>query len=64
MQIKGGAADDLKHVRSGRLLLQGFAQFVEQPRVLDGDDSLDREVLDQRDLLVGEGQHLPPIDDD
>ena len=31
-----------------------LAQFVEQPRVLDGDDRLGGEVLDQFDLLVGE----------
>ena len=30
-------------------------QFVEQPRVLDGDDSLGGKILYQRDLLVGEG---------
>jgi len=27
-------------------------QFVEQPRVLDGDDGSGGEVLDQRDLLL------------
>jgi hypothetical protein len=31
-----------------------LADFVEQPRVLDRDDRLRREVLQQRDLLVGE----------
>ena len=30
-----------------------FAQLVEQPSVLDGDDGLGSEVRDQRDLLVG-----------
>src|SRR6516162_8022626 len=29
-----------------RLLLQRFAQFIEQPRVLDGDNGLGGEVLD------------------
>ena len=33
-----------------------FAQLVEQPRVLDGDDGLSGEVLHQLDLLVGEGR--------
>ena len=33
-----------------------LAQFVEQPRVLDGDDGLSGEVLDKRDLPVGEGR--------
>ena len=41
-------------VRSVRAL----AQFVEQPRVLDGDDGLSGEVRDQCDLLVGEGTNL------
>ena len=49
--------------RGRRLLLQrlgeivgALAQFVEQPRVLDGDDRLRGEVRDQFDLLVGEGR--------
>ena len=33
-------------------------QLVEQPRILDGDDRLGGEVLDQFDLLVGEGTNL------
>ena len=38
-----------------RLLLQQTPlQFIEQPRVLDGDDGLGGEVLHQLDLLVGE----------
>ena len=40
LQIEGRAADDLEHVGGGGLLLQRFAQLVEQPRVLDGDDGL------------------------
>jgi hypothetical protein len=32
-----------------------LAQFVEQPRILDGDDGLGSEVRDQRYLFVGEG---------
>ena len=39
-------------------------QLVEQPRVLDGDDRLRREVLDKLDLLVGERAHLLAIDGD
>jgi len=35
-------------------------QFVEQPRVLDGDDGLSGEVLQQRYLLVGERAHFLP----
>ena len=57
LQIEGRAADDLEHVGGGGLLLQRFAQLVEQPRVLDGDDGLVGEGGDQLDLLVGEGPH-------
>ena len=77
LQIAGRAADDLKHLRRGCLLLQRFrevggalgevaralAQFVEQPRVLDGDDSLRGEVLNQLDLVVGEGTNVLAVND-
>src|SRR5262249_26937530 len=33
-------ADDTQYVRCGRLLFQRLSQFIEQPRVLDGDDRL------------------------
>src|SRR6478672_9077376 len=62
LQIERRAADNLEHVGSGGLLLEGFAQFVEQTRILDGDDGLAREALDQLDLLVGEGSNLLTID--
>ena len=39
-----------------------LAQFVEQSRVLDGDDSLSGEVRDKLDLLVGKWTHLLTID--
>ena len=65
----GERADDLQHLGGRRLLLQRFrevvgalAQFVEQPRVLDGDDGLGGEILHQFDLLVGERPHLLPVD--
>ena len=35
-----------------------FAQLIEQPRVLDGDDGLRCEVFDQLNLLVGERTDL------
>ena len=54
LQIERRTADDLEHVGGGGLLLQGFAQLVEQPRVLDGDDGLGGESSYQFDLLVGE----------
>ena len=42
---------------------RAIAQFVEQPYVLDGDDSLFRKVADQFDLLVGERADLLAVDD-
>ena len=64
LEIEGRTADDLEHVRSGGLLLQGFPQLIEQPRILDRDDGLPGEILDQLDLLVGERPHLLPVDGD
>ena len=64
LQIERRAADDLEHVGGRGLLLERFAQLVEQPRVLDGDDGLRGEVLDQLDLLVGEWPHLLAVDGD
>ena len=59
LKFAGRRADDLQHFRGGCLLLQrlrevgcalgkvsgSLAQFIEQPRVLDGDDGLGGEVL-------------------
>src|SRR5262249_26022289 len=64
LQIKSGAADDFEHVGRSRLLLQGFTQFVEQPRILDVDDGLGGEVLHQFDLLVGERSDFLAVDGD
>ena len=64
LEIECRAADDLEHVGGGSLLLQGFTEFVEQTRVLDGDDRLRGEVLDQLDLLVGERADLLAEDAD
>jgi hypothetical protein len=46
LQIERRAADDLEHVRGGGLLLQAFAQLIEQSGVLDGDDGLLRKIPD------------------
>ena len=53
-EIERRAADDLEDLGGGGLLLQRFAQLVEQPSVLDGDDGLRGEILDQLDLFIGE----------
>src|SRR6476469_8179043 len=58
LQIECRATNDLKHVGGGGLLLQRFAQLVEQARILDGDDGLRGEVLNQLDLLIGERPKL------
>ena len=64
-------SNNLQHLRSRRLLLQRFreivgalAQLAEQPRVLDGDDGLGREICQQLDLFGAERTYLLPIDGD
>src|SRR5262249_40374927 len=64
LQFAGRAADHLEHVGGRGLLLQGFAQLVEQAAILDGDDGLVGEVRHQLDLLVGEWANLLAIDGD
>ena len=54
LEVESRAADDLEDISGRGLLLQRFAQLVEEPGVLDRDDGLRGEVGDQRDLLVGE----------
>src|SRR5262245_16836507 len=44
LQIERRAADDLENIGGGGLLLQRFAQLVEQPCVLDGNDGLAGEI--------------------
>jgi hypothetical protein len=69
LQLAGRRTDDLQHLGGRRLLLQrlgeiirALAQFIEQPRVLDGDDGLSGEVFDQLNLLVGKGANLLTAD--
>jgi hypothetical protein len=38
--LRGRRANDFEHVGRGRLLLERFAQLVEQARILNGDDGL------------------------
>src|SRR5262249_61751706 len=45
LQLARRTRNDLKYLSGGRLLLQRLAQFVQQPRVLDGDDGLGGEAL-------------------
>src|SRR5262249_1115515 len=69
-QFARRAGNDSQHLRGRGLLLQRLAQIVrtlaqlvEQAAVLDGDDGLGGEVLDQLDLLVGEGANLLAVND-
>src|SRR5215469_10604829 len=69
LQIAGRRADDAQHLRCCRLLLQRFgqvsralAQFIEQPRILDGDDGLLGEIAEKLDLLFSEQTRLPTQD--
>ena len=64
LQVEGRATNDLEHIGCRGLLLQRFTQFVEQPRVLDGDDGLRGEIFNQFDLLVRKRTDLLPIDGD
>ena len=41
---------------------QSLARLGQQPRVLHRNDRLRREVLQQRDLLIGERPNLGPVD--
>src|SRR5262249_42323780 len=68
LDIGWRAGDNLQHLTGCSLLFQrlgeivgALAQFLEQSRVLDGDDGLRGEVFDQFDLLVGEAAYLLPI---
>ena len=63
LKLAWRTGDDAQHLGRGGLLLQGFAQLVEQTSVLDGDDGLRGEIRDQLDLLVGERAHLLAVDD-
>src|SRR5271166_3719796 len=53
-EIAGRRVDDLQYLRCRSLLLQGLARLGHQPRILHRDDRLCGEVLQQRNLLVGE----------
>ena len=62
-EVAGRGVDDLQHLGGRGLLLQRLARLGDQPRVLHRDDRLRREILQQRDLLVGERPYLLAEDD-
>src|SRR5690349_12298773 len=53
--------DDPEHLGGRRLLLQRLACLGDEPCVFHCDDRLSGEVLQKRNLLVGEGAYLPAI---
>ena len=63
-EVAGRGIDDPQHLGGRGLLLQGLARLGDQPRILHRDDRLRREILQQRDLLVGERPDLLAIDGD
>src|SRR5262245_138830 len=58
LQIESRPTNHLEHVGGRGLLLETFAELVEQPGILDGNDRLIGEALHQINLLVGERSHL------
>ena len=63
-EVAGRGIDDLQHLGGRGLLLQRLARLGDEPRVLHRDDRLRREILQQRDLLIGERPHLVAMDRD
>src|SRR5262252_427628 len=52
-KVAGRGVDDLQYLGSSSLLLQGLARLGQEPRVLNRNNGLRREILQQCDLLVG-----------
>jgi len=52
--------DDLQHLGGGSLLLERLARFGDEARIFHRDHRLRREVLQERDLLLGERPHILP----
>ena len=57
-EIAGRGIDDLQYLGGRGLLLQCLARLGQEPRVLHRDDRLRREILEQRDLFLGERSDL------
>src|SRR5215471_7411282 len=64
LRLEPRTTDNLENVGGGGLLLQRLAQFVEQARVLDGDDRLGGEVRNELDLLVRKWPDFGAVDDE
>ena len=59
-EVAGRGIDHLQYLGGRGLLLKRLARLGQEPRVLHRDNRLRGEVLEQRDLLVGERPHLAP----
>src|SRR5260370_700397 len=63
-EVAGRGVDDPQHLGGRGLLLERFARLGDEARVFHRDHRLRREVLQQRDLLVGEWPDLLAIHGD
>ena len=61
-EIAGRGIDDPQHIGGRGLLLQRLARLGQEPRVFHRNDRLRREILQQRDLLVGERPHFLAVE--
>jgi hypothetical protein len=57
-EVARRGVDYAQHLGDGRLLLQSLARLSNQSRILHRDHGLRREVLEQRNLLLGEWPNL------
>src|SRR5262249_39852557 len=53
LKVAGRGIDDLQHFSGCGLLLQRLARLGQEPRVFHRDHRLLREILEERDLLLG-----------
>src|SRR6266849_5186741 len=63
-EVAGRRVDDPQDLGGCGLLVESLARLGDQPRVLDRDDGLGREILHQRDLLVRERPDLLAVYDE
>src|SRR5215813_12369628 len=64
LNVRRRAGDHAQNFTRRRLLFQRLLQFVEQPHVFDGDDSLASESLQELDLLVRERAYFGAANQD
>ena len=60
-EVAGRTVDDPQHLGGRRLLVERFARFGQEPRILHRDHRLSREIPQQRNLLVRKRAHLVAI---